>query len=333
MNEHTFLTALHENPADDVTWNALADWLADDGQADRAELLAHVRRLRSLPVSERTEERAALEERIVALLASGVRPVVPEVVNTIGMRLALIPPGRFVMGSPPDEPGRKKNEMAHLVEITRPFYMSVFPVTQGQYRMVMETSPGYFREGGLGDASLAEMNADLHPVEMVVWSEAEAFCQRLTKKESTYVLQLTYRLPTEAEWEYACRAGTYSRFHSGDDESALRRAGWYAVNTEEGTTAVGLLEPNAWGLYDMHGNVYEWCADRFRTFTPEDVTDPFGRDTTSHCIRGGYWGRPWLSCRSAFRDSYSRGARASIAGFRVVRDLDGVRGRRREEEE
>src|SRR5262249_19647720 len=119
---------------------------------------------------------------------------------------------------------------------------------------------------------------------------------------------------------------------SGNDESALARAGWYVKNSEGCTMPVGQLTPNAWGLYDVHGNVYEWCADRFRTFTAEPVTDPFGTETTSHCIRGGYWGRPYLSCCSAYRDGYTRGAQASIAGFRVARDIDRVSRTRRAKE-
>src|SRR4029079_12726647 len=131
-----------------------------------------------------------------------------------------------------------------------------------------------------------------HPVETITWSRSRRCCRRLRD-----LLGGVFRLPTEAEWEYACRAGTYSLFHSGNDEEALKRAGWYVENTEEGTSPVGQLTPNSWGLYDMHGNVYEWCSAPCRTFSREGVTDPVGTETASHCIRGGYWGRPFLSCR------------------------------------
>src|SRR4051794_27525165 len=127
MNEATFLSALHESPGDEVTWLALADWLDDDGQSQRAELVRLVRRLRTLPVMTRTKRRAALEDRVAALLAGGVRPVVPEVANSVGMRFALIEPGTFRMGAPTSEAGRRAGETAHKVQLTRAFYLGVFP--------------------------------------------------------------------------------------------------------------------------------------------------------------------------------------------------------------
>src|SRR5262249_7779624 len=125
MNEGTFLSALHESPNDEVTWAALADWLDDDGQIQRAELVGLVRRLRALPVMKRTKPRTTLEKRIAELLLAGVRPSVPEITGSFGMRLALIPPGRFRMGSPPGEAERSDEETPHEVEITRPFYLGV----------------------------------------------------------------------------------------------------------------------------------------------------------------------------------------------------------------
>jgi uncharacterized protein (TIGR02996 family) len=142
--EAAFLAALHAEPNDEATWLALADWLEEDGQADRAELVRLVRRLRALPVMRRTKGRAALEDRVAELLNAGVQPVVPEVVNSIGMRLALIPPGRFLMGSPPDEAGRREDERQHEVEITKAFYLGVYPVTQGQWRAVMGYNPSFY---------------------------------------------------------------------------------------------------------------------------------------------------------------------------------------------
>jgi uncharacterized protein (TIGR02996 family) len=143
--EAAFLQALHADATDEATWLALADWLDEDGQGERAELVRLVRRLRTLPVMKRTKERARLEDRVAELLNAGVGPVVPEVVNSIGMRLALIPPGRFRMGSPAGEKERSKDEgPLHEVEITRAFYLGVFPVTQGQWQRVMGDNPSYF---------------------------------------------------------------------------------------------------------------------------------------------------------------------------------------------
>src|SRR5262245_46536245 len=145
MNEAAFLTALHESPADEVTWLALADWLEENEQPQRAELVRLVRRLRGLPVTRRTKQRVALEERVAALLLSGARPVVPEVTNHLGMRFALIPPGTYLMGSPGNEPGHQSREHRHEVTLTRAFYLGVFPVTQAQYRSVLGKNPSHFR--------------------------------------------------------------------------------------------------------------------------------------------------------------------------------------------
>jgi uncharacterized protein (TIGR02996 family) len=243
--EAAFLAALHADPNDEATWLALADWLEEDGQTERAELVRLVRRLRALPVMEVTPERAALEDRVAGLLNAGVRPVVPEVVNSIGMRLALIPPGRFLMGSPPDEAGRREDEQQHEVEITKAFYLGVYPVTQGQWRAVMGYNPSFYstdgkgREGfyysnepGGGKGQVAGLNTDDFPVEQVSWEDAQTFLNNLSALEKERQAGRTYRLPTEAEWEYACRGGLGSSpFHFGTslspaqasfDESGVR---------------------------------------------------------------------------------------------------------------
>jgi uncharacterized protein (TIGR02996 family) len=317
LTEADLLTAIERDPADDLAWLALADFLEESGEADRAELL----RLREwLRFAGRDDpQRPAKEERMQAMLDVGIRPAGPRRRFTLAdktvLELTLIPPGSFWMGTRGKPAGEGLAETpSHLVTLTRGFWMGVYLFTQTQWQLVMGDSPSHF-------------SGPTCPVETITWSRSKECCARLGER-----LGGRFRLPSEAEWEYACRAGTYSAYHSGDDEEALARAGWYTRNSEGRTMPVGERTPNAWGLYDVHGNVYEWCADRFRTFTAEPVTNPFGRETDSHCIRGGYWGRPPLSCRSAYRDGYTRGAQASIAGFRVVRDLDRVRRTRRVKE-
>jgi uncharacterized protein (TIGR02996 family) len=209
--ESVFLSALHAEPNDETTWLALADWLEEDGQADRAELARLVRRLRALPVMEVTPGRAALEDRVAHLLNAGVRPVVPEVVNSIGMRLALIPAGRFCMGSPSGEEGLWSiKEPAHEVEITRRFYLGVFPVTQGQWLRVMGNNPSRFCATGSGRERVKGLDTSDFPVEQVGWEDAQAFLAKLTALPEEKEAGWRYRLPSEAEWEYACRGGASS---------------------------------------------------------------------------------------------------------------------------
>ena len=208
--EAAFFAALRAEPNDETTWLALADWLEEDGQTDRAELVRLVRRLRTLPVMEVTPERAEMEARVAGLLNAGVRPVVPEAVNSIGMRLALIPPGRFRMGSPSGENERGGDEEAHEVELTRPFYLGVFPVTQGQWLGVMGGNPSYFCAAGEGKEAVKGLDTGDFPVEQVSWEDAQAFLRKLAALPQEKEAGWSYRLPSEAEWEYACRGGASS---------------------------------------------------------------------------------------------------------------------------
>jgi uncharacterized protein (TIGR02996 family) len=317
LTEADLLAAIESDPADALAWLALADFLEETGEADRAELV----RLREwLRFADREDpQRPAREARMQTMLDAGVRPAGPRrryvLEGESELELTLIPPGSFWMGTLREESGEGLSETPrHLVTLTRGFWLGVYLFTQAQWQQVMGDQPSHFRGPD-------------RPVETITWSRSKECCAQLGA-----LFGGRFRLPTEAEWEYACRGSTYSAYHSGDNEAALARAGWYTKNSGGRTVSVGQLTPNAWGLYDMHGNVYEWCADRFRTFTVDAVTNPFGRETDSHCIRGGYWGRPPLSCRSAYRDGYVRGAQASIAGFRVARDLDRARPARRDKE-
>jgi formylglycine-generating enzyme required for sulfatase activity len=189
--------------------------------------------------------------------------------NSLGMAFAWIPPGSFLMGS-----DRHDDEKpVHRVAITRGFYMGVYPVTQAQWKEVMGNNPSAFR----GD--------DNRPVENVSWDDCQEFCERLRRRDDK-----PYRLPTEAEWEYACRAGTTTEFCTGDGEGALKEAGWYRGNSDGKTHAVGRLAPNAWGLYDLHGNVWQWCQDRYGPYPAGAVEDQKGPEQGAYGVRrGGSW--------------------------------------------
>jgi formylglycine-generating enzyme required for sulfatase activity len=220
----------------------------------------------------------------------------------VKLPLVLIPSGKFLMGSPQNEEGRDSEEgPQHEVTISRPFYMGRFPVTQAQYEAVMGENSSHFR----GDAN---------PVENIDWDAASKFCVRLTGKVGRTVC-----LPTEAQWEYACRAGNAARFGSGDNDGALELYAWYGKNSDRQTHPAGQKKPNAWGLYDMHGNVWEWCADWYGQYGKEAAVDPKG----PYCVvRGGSWYcYPWI-CRSACRRWRSPDSRIRDLGFRVVYSIE-----------
>ena len=226
--------------------------------------------------------------------------------NGVKMEFVRIPAGTFMMGSPTSEEGRYNDESQVRVTISRPFHLGKYEVTQAQWRAVMGTDPSKFK-------------GDDCPVECVSWDDANAFCAKLTERErdaGRLPQNMKYTLPTEAQWEYACRAGTTTRFYTGNAESDLARAAWYDGNSGSKTHAVGQKEPNAWGLYDMHGNVYEWCADRYDS-SLRGGTDPSGASSGSHrVLRGGDWDAPVRLCRSALRGYNSPGYRGGL-GFRV----------------
>jgi uncharacterized protein (TIGR02996 family) len=329
--EAVFLSALHADPGDEATWLALADWLEEDGQADRAELVRLVRRLRPLPVMEVTPGRAEMEARVAHLLNAGVRPVVPEVVNSIGMRLALIPAGRFRMGSPSGEKERGGDEEAHEVGITRPFYLGVFPVTQGQWLGVRGDNPSCFCATGEGREEVKGLDTGDFPVEMVSWKDAQAFLAKLTALPEEKEAGWTYRLPSEAEWEYACRGGASSStpFCFGESLSSAQANfdGAYPYGgAEEGpslgrTCPAGSYRPNAWGLFDLHGNVWQWCKDWYAEDYDGNspAQDPLGPSNGSRrVLRGGGWISGGRYCRAAYRNGITPAHRAGHVGFRVA---------------
>ena len=236
-----------------------------------------------------------------------------EIRNSIGMKLRLIPPGEFMMGSPELEKERSVNEHQHKVRISKAFYLGKHEVTQGEWKQVMGTEPWM--------AERAVMIGDDYPVVSVNWQDASEFCQKLSRKEGN-----EYRLPTEAEWEYACRAGATTRFHFGDSESELGEYAWSLKNTwdlgKKYAQRIGQKKCNPFGLHDMHGNVWEWCQDWYEEKQSGNslATDPQGPTTGSDRVgRGGSWGSMPVYCRSAYRDGFSPSGRICLLGFRLAR--------------
>jgi formylglycine-generating enzyme required for sulfatase activity/tRNA A-37 threonylcarbamoyl transferase component Bud32 len=242
--------------------------------------------------------------------------------SSVGMRLVLIPAGRFMMGSPAREVARKDDEQAHEVTLTRPFYLGAYEVTQKQYAKIMGTNPSYFSSSGPEAATLPPMDRDRLPVERITWENAAEFCRKLSELPAEKAAGRSYRLPTEAEWEYACRAG-------GDPASPFSTGGFLTspqANFERDlgrTVPVGSYPPNAFGLHDMHGNVSEWCADWYTANLAQSPSrDPRGPETgTQRVLRGGSWFDSEPACRSAARVSDLPIRQFRTVGFRVACDL------------
>ncbi|MCU0918532.1 MAG: formylglycine-generating enzyme family protein, partial [Planctomycetes bacterium] len=234
-----------------------------------------------------------------------------------GILFRLIPAGSFTMGSPRAEQDmvvkagvdRKvvEDETQHQVTLTKPFYCGKYEVTQGQWEMVCGSNPSYFKNAGR-DA----------PVENVIWEECQTFLQKLCQMEG--VAEGTYRLLTEAQWEYACRAGSTSAYRFGDSDSGLGEYAWYDRNSGATTHPVGQKRPNGWGLHDMHGNVWEWCQDWYGEYASGSVPDPLGPASgVDRVSRGGSWFHDARFCRSADRSRIPPGDRYISLGFRLAR--------------
>jgi formylglycine-generating enzyme required for sulfatase activity len=232
--------------------------------------------------------------------------------NGVTLDLVWIPAGKFLMGSPTNEAGRIDDEgWQHQVTISCGYWMGKFPVTQAQWACLMGKNPSHFKKNKTFGLFGGETDPML-PVEQISWHEAKAFCEQLQTRLPEALKGKTVRLPTEAEWEYACRAGT-----TGPYAGELDKMGWYGKNSKRTPHPVGQKHPNAWGLHDMHGNVWEWCWDGKREYTANAVTDPEGAKS-SRVGRGGGWNGDARECRSAFRYYGDPVIRDSSLGFRVV---------------
>jgi formylglycine-generating enzyme required for sulfatase activity len=265
--------------------------------------------------------------------------------NSIGMKLARIPAGKFLMGSPPAEKERDAGELRHEVTISRPFYLGIHEVTQGEYDKVLgKPSGGGKRNPWNFGAHFGAANGGGpdYPMENVKWSQAVEFCKRLSALADEKRAGRKYRLPTEAEWEYACRAGTTTPFHYGDalsSEQANFNGNYPYGGAAKGpylrkTAKVGSYKPNAWGLFDMHGNVAEWCSDFYDPdyYKNSPKADPAGPEKgvlpTDYndfyrVIRGGCWLDEARGCRSAYRFRAMPHDPYRLVGFRVVCEVGG----------
>ena len=253
-------------------------------------------------------------------LGCQVRAQSPKTItNSIGMKLVLIPKGKFTMGSPESEEARFDDETQHEVTISKDYYLGVHEVTQAQYEKVMGTKPSYFQ----GDETKG--SSSNHPVEQVSWEEAVEFCKKLSDLPEEKAAGRVYRLPTEAQWEYACRAGSKSAYISGESSKSLGDYAWFGGNSNGQTHPVGEKKANAWGLYDMHGNVWEWCSDWYGDYPKGAVSDPVGiRGGSYRVIRGGGWNDVAAYCRSAYRHWYVPSFRRSYIGFRLALSSSGI---------
>ena len=268
-----------------------------------------------------------------------------EITNSLGMRMVPVPAGTFQMGSPENEKGREEQELRHQVVLTKGYYLGMHEVTVGQFRRFVEaakyqTEAGKDGKGGWGvnqSGSFEENRkftwkapgfeqSDDHPVVLVSWNDAVAFCRWLSQKEKA-----TYRLPSEAEWEYSCRAGRETAYHFGNDPRSLIRYGNLfhhpSAESKDGyrfSAPVGRFKPNGHGFYDMLGNVWEWCEDGYdpKGYSGKIETDPTGPASAKARVqRGGGWSSAPHRCRSAARIGRDPSSyRGAYLGFRVVRE-------------
>ena len=279
------------------------------------------------PLFEYVASLVPVESDLPAVDLPIANPDSSEFTNSVGMEFVQMPTGTFWMGSPADEEDREAtrggdygNETRHSVTISRSFYLGTYEVTQTQWEAVMQDNPSTYVECG-GDC----------PVETVFWSDTQEFIRRLNEREDTH----TYRLPTEAEWEFAARGGTQTAYHFGNDVSQLCRYAnfgdyvfWgghpsYCSDGVGRTTApVGTYEPNSWGLHDMNGNVAEWVADWYEAYPTASLTDPQGPSGGDFRLRrGGSWSQHPSSCRAASRHYIRGGQTSGTVGFRLAKTI------------
>lgn len=324
-----------------------------DAQQDSAPFEAAARRPLAVAPFD-AEQALAFQEKAAADLDVPV-----ELVNRIGMKFRLIPAGEFMMGSAPEEidgalaviggdaiwsNNVRSQGPQHRVIVTRPIYLGIHEVTQSQFEQVMGQNPSHFAASGPGKDVVAGLETSKHPVEMVSWNEAVAFCTRLNESEQKKPIgsatnsggpsSSAYRLPTDAEWEFACRAGTTTRNWIGEQDEQLGQAAWTGTNSGGRTHPVGELKANPFGLYDVQGNVWEWVQDGwdlnyFAQFNEQAALDPSGpADASLRVLRGGSWPHPDCLCWASSRRADGPPDRNVNFGFRVALSIEAPAGNR-----
>jgi uncharacterized protein (TIGR02996 family) len=324
MTEDDWKAAVMAQPEDQTIWHAIADWLEERDEPLRAELV----RLSRIRVGENPQ-------RVIELLDARVEPVIPVLRNTLGMQFAYVQAGTFLMGSPQTEEGREEDETQHEVTLTQPFYLGVHPVTVGEFEQFVNAT-GYKTEAERDDGAYGYVDGDWQqdtlitwrtpgftqdardPVAHMSWNDAQAMVKWLNDLEEE--TGLVYSLPTETQWEYACRAGSQTAYHWGDDEARLGEFAWFRSNSEHKTWPVETKKPNVWGLWHMHGMIWEWCEDFYGEYPESGVQNPKGVLTggSDRVMRGGSWNGEPRYCRSACRGDCDPAYRDSLSGFRLA---------------
>ena len=283
---------------------AEVDEIAEQSMEDSLifeEISESEKKLSRLEIMIEEKKRLETEEQLIdeSKRPSGVMEPYAVSENSIGMKFVLVPPGKFFVDKNNEEAGP-----AHEITLTKGFWMGQYSVTQRQWEQVMQNNP-------------SEFTGSDRPVENVSWYDVQVFIQCLNRQEKT----VKYKLPTAAEWEYACRAGNSSAYSFGDDEENLGEYAWYEDNSRDETLPVGLKKPNAWGLYDMHGNVWEWCEDGYGDYPSGTVTDLEDLSVSTQGLRGGAWSASDWRCRSDSRLWDDPDVRLGDLGFRLVKTL------------
>ncbi|MCE9560785.1 MAG: SUMF1/EgtB/PvdO family nonheme iron enzyme [Planctomycetes bacterium] len=305
------LAGIVSEPLEETRWLVLADWLEENDDPRRGELLRlHRKLLATCCEPEAHPERQAWQARVVELIGAGVKPCVPQRVvqlpGGVPMAFSFIPPGSFLMGGTVNDNERP----VHKVTLTKGFFIGVHAVTQAQWDAVM----------GINTSSFKGPN---RPVEEISWNDCQEFCKKMT---TDLKRRVTVRLPTEAEWERACRSGTTTEYHFSDvlNTDLANYNGDSSWNdlpkgkNRQETTDVGSFPSNAWGLCDVHGNVWEWCSDGYGEYSPGNQSDPQGQsDGQSRVLRGGAWDNDPVLCRAAFRVTVEPAYRSGRTGFRI----------------
>jgi uncharacterized protein (TIGR02996 family) len=331
--EDDLLAGIVANPREVERWLILADWL-EDQQDPRAELARLRWQFHAEP--DHPDERPARVQRQRALLKEGLAPVVPTWTNSLGAPFALILAGTFWMGTPKGKGYRGSDEFHHPVTLVEPYFLGIYPVTVGEFRTFVQAT-GYRTDAERGDGTTGLVGtgwrrepsyvwhspgfpqADDYPATCLSWNDGQAMVNWLNEVEGD--MGRVYSLPTEEQWECACRAGGDGDYFWGNDRRLLGRYTWYDRNADSRTHSVKTKLPNPWGLYHILGMIWEWCGDGYVTWQATSSRKRQRQPSVNpnvHAVRGGSWANDADLCRTAYRVSYSKDTRYTASGIRLA---------------